>query len=170
MTGSKTKSRANSSTVGTKTLGIVPSYREAEARLKHPVSWIKAACERGDARTSGGRIDLDKAKAWIDANIDALESTKDTLPLKEQKLAEEVRKLRLINDRHEGKLIERAWVRERFHRFGGEINSIRAKSEAEDPVRYAEAGSDIALCRTACRATWDGIMLALQAAAHHFEE
>lgn len=169
MSKPKTKSRAQAE-VGTETLGIASTFKQAEERLDRPKTWIRRACDEGGAKTNGGRIDMDKAKAWIDANEVMLSEMKEELPLREQKIWEEVRRIRNFNDREDGKLIERAWVRERFHRYGGELAAIRAKAEAEDPVRFAEAGLDIALIRSEYRKTWDAIMIAVQNAAEHFAE
>ena len=149
----------------------VGSMRAAAAKLERPIQWIVRAKDAGvDAFKANGSVILAPVKEWIEANLEMLESTKGELPLKDQKLVEEVRRIRTYNDREDGKLIERAWVRERFHRYGGELAAIRAKAEAEDPVRFAETGSDIALIRSEYRKTWDAIMIAVQNAAHHFAE
>jgi len=62
--------------VGTETLGFAQSYGEAEARTEIPATWIQQACQKGGAKTAGGRIDLDKAKAWYLANKDTLAADK----------------------------------------------------------------------------------------------
>lgn len=146
------------------------SIKACAAKLKVPTSWVSKAKDSGvDAFTANGTVDVDKVSAWIEANQKELESTADQLPLKEQKIAEEIRKLRLANDQKEGRLVEIAWVHERFQRLGGEIHNIRAVSEAEDPLRFAAAGNDVALCRTHVRSMWDGILQRFQDTQKHFE-
>lgn len=60
-----------------------------------------------DAFEPGNRVDWKKAKAWfaIPENSERAKISGDNLSLKDQKLNEEVRKLRRSNDVAEGKLI-----------------------------------------------------------------
>lgn len=152
------------------TQATAATYREAEAVTGYPAAWVREACESGRARTPGGRIDLNAVKAFVTANRDKLESSADQLPLKEQKLAEQVRQLRLRNDHDAGKLVERAWVAERHSRLAGEINGIRSKSEAEDAMLFAATNGDPALCRSILKGIWDRIIKAHRECAKHFEE
>lgn len=122
-----------------------------------------------DAFTANGTVDVDKVSAWITEHQKELEATSDNVSLKDQRLIEQIRKDRLANDQKEGRLVEIAWVHERFQRLGGEIHNIRAVSEAEDPLRFAAAGNDVALCRTHVRAMWDNILLQFQETQKHFE-
>ena len=117
--------------LGTETLGFAQSYGEAEARTEIPATWIQKACEKGGARTPGGRIDLDKAKAWYQQNKDTLAADKGSLPRKEQKLAEEIRRLEIRNDRDIGKLIPRAWVNERIQRIAEDLRGRRASGDLQ---------------------------------------
>lgn len=147
------------------------SLKAAASMLDYPPAWISkakaAGCEGFNAK---GSVLLAPVKAWIEAHMDELMAAKEELSLRDQKLAEEVRKLRLRNDRDAGKLVELSWITERFHRLAGEINSIRTKSEQEDAVRFAEALGDVAKCRTVLRGIWDNIMAQHQACAKHFEQ
>ena len=165
----KTKSLPQTE-VGTETLGFAQSYAEAESRTEIPATWIQKACEKGGARTPGGRIDLDKAKAWYMENKETLSADKGSLPRKEQKLAEEIRRLEIRNDRDIGKLISRAWVNERIQRIAGDINATRVKSEAEDALLFAAAMGDVPKCRVIVRGIWDRIMIAHQELAKHLAE
>jgi len=88
---------------------------------------------------------------------------------KEEKLAEEIRKLKIANDAKEGALISRAWVAERIQRAAGELNAARTKSEAEHPMRFAAAAGDVAATRTIVRGIWDDIFNALHSLGSHFE-
>lgn len=146
------------------------SIKACAAKLKVPPAWVSRAKDAGvDAFTANGTVDVDMVSAWIEANRKELEATVGELPLKDQKVFEEVRKLRLVNDVRAGKLVELSWVHERFQRLGGEIHGIRAISEAEDPMRFAAAGGDVAMCRTHVRNMWDKILLQFQETQKHFE-
>lgn len=145
--------------------------RAAASALKCPLSWVARAKDSGvDGFKPNGSVILDPVRKWIADNMDELEQSSSDLPLKEQKLAEEVRKLRIRNDRDAGKLVELAWINERFQRFGGELHAIRSKSESEHPVNFGAAAGDVAACRSVLRGIWDDIMKAMQACSKHFEK
>lgn len=147
----------------------VNSMKALAAILKCPNEWIRQAVNEGVGNTSSGRYRVEPVRQWIEANQDKLQTVVDKLPLKEQKTAEEVRKLKIANDLKAGRLIERSWVNERFQKLGGEINAIRSKSEAEDAMRFGEAAGDIAKCRTVLRGIWDEIFTRFGEAGKHFE-
>lgn len=90
--------------------------------------------------------------------------------MKTAKMIEEIRKLKIRNDREEGRLVDRAWVAERIQRAAGELNAYRAKSELEHPTRFAAASGDIAHCRTVVRGIWDEVFANIQALRKHFIE
>lgn len=98
---------------------------------------------------------LSTFNAAAEAYIAATQSGNSTAPLKEQKTAEEVRKLRLANDLKEGKLIERQLVLSRAQVMASELNKLRTECESRYPVKLA--GRDIAGCREAVRAMFDDI-------------
>ena len=146
------------------------SIKACAAKLKVPAAWVSRAKDAGvDAFTANGTVNVDMVSAWITANQKELESSSSNVPLKDQRLIEQIRKDRLANDLKEGRLVEIAWVHERFQRLGGEIHGIRAISEAEDPMRFAAAGGDVAMCRTHVRNMWDKILLQFQETQKHFE-
>lgn len=76
--------------------------------------------------------------------------------------------LRLDHERNA--LIARAWVAERFHLFGGDLDKFRAKSEAEHPLLFAAAAGDVPACRELVRKVWDDIMRDLNSLKRHFAE
>ena len=61
----------------------------------------------------GGRYDIAKLRKWIAENESALKVEGEKLSLREQKLNEEIRKLRIANDEKEGLVVRIAWVAER---------------------------------------------------------
>ncbi len=87
-----------------------------------------------------------------------------------QKCQRRNRKLKLANDARDGRLIERAWVAERMQRCAGDLNNMRAKWEAEAPVKLAAAGDDVAKNREALRPCFDEIFSDIQSLARHFDE
>lgn len=161
---------------GPKAVGSTEGIKSANsiaqvcAVLKYPKEWVKTALRSENVCTPGGRYSIEAIKAWVEANQDKLSVETQNLPLKEQKTAEEVRKLKIANDLKAGRLVERAWVNERFQKLGGEINAIRSKSEAEDAMRFAEAAGDPAKCRTVLRSIWDKILIQFVSTGKHFEE
>lgn len=52
-----------------------------------------------DAFEPGNRVDIEKAKAFFKENSERLKVTGENLPLKDQKLNEEIRRLKRNNDR-----------------------------------------------------------------------
>lgn len=113
-----------------------------------------------------GSVNVSILRDWVASRIRSRAGSADS---KEQKLLEEIRKLKIANDSKEGALVARAWVAERIQRAAGELNAARTKSEAEHPMRFAAAAGDVAGCRTIVRGIWDDIFTALQSLSKHFE-
>lgn len=87
---------------------IVESIKAAASILKLHPDVIKRAKEAGcEAFEPGNRIDIKALESWIAKNPEKVQSSgdADSLPLKEQKIREEVRKLKIGNDTKEGRLI-----------------------------------------------------------------
>ena len=113
-----------------------------------------------------GRVDLGKLSTFANARTRKRDGSSKK---KEAELFEKIRKLKLANDRTEGKLIERALARERIQRMFADINAARLKSEAEHPTRFAAAAGDVAACRTIVRGIWDDILTDMNKLQRHFE-
>lgn len=129
--------------------------QQSAAALALPLREIKRAKSAGCTAFRGARVHESELISWL-AEHPAQESAGgDT---REDKLREEIRKLRIRNERDEGVLVPRAWVAERIQRIAGRLNTYRAKSEAEHPVRFAAAAGDVAGCRIVTREIWDEIM------------
>lgn len=76
---------------------IVESLKAAASALKVDLSLVKLAKEKAcPAFKPGNRIDLAELRAWIAENSEELKSA--PLSLKDQKLNEEIRKLKISND------------------------------------------------------------------------
>ena len=87
--------------------------------------------------------------------------------LKAQKLRGEIA---LLEERHRAErrenqvkadeLVSRVWCAERFHAYGGALEAVRLKSEAEHPLLFAAAAGDVAKCREVIMRIWDEILAA----------
>jgi hypothetical protein len=148
--------------------GIVPTISTA-AKLLDVTSrtvrnWRQQGCP---GFTPDGRVDVDQVARWAD---EKREERYGPTGAREEKLREEIRKLRIANDAREGRLVERAWVAERIQRAAGELNGLRSKWEAEMPVLFAATNGDIPECRTILRGIMDEVFSGLQGMAKHFEE
>lgn len=89
-------------------------------------------------------------------------------PLKDQKLQEQIRQLKLQNDRKAGTLVERAFVVASFGRIASRLAEARTQSESQAPVRMV--GKDIAELREEVRRIWDEIGKVMASCAVEFQE
>ena len=140
--------------------GIMPSM-EAAAKLLKVTSrtlrnWRAQECPGFYA---DGRVNADAVAAWAEKRRADRGGSSDA---REQKLFEEIRKLRIANDAKEARLVEIAWVLQRYQLAGAAIEKVRAKSESEDPMKFASAAGDVSACREVVQAIWDGITESLQ--------
>lgn len=86
---------------------VYSSMAQAAAAMGISIELIKYAKRSGcDAIRGNGSINAAKLNAWISANGDRLQD--EDLPLRDQKVAEEVRKLKRQNEHDEGLLISKA--------------------------------------------------------------
>jgi len=147
--------------------GIVESQNAAANRFGVTAKTIRAwRAEGAGGFHANGSIDVGELGAWLKKR----RATRGGDDLKSKKTAEEIRKLKLANDTKEGRLIERAWMAERIQVAAGDINTYRAKSEAEHPTRFAAAAGDVARCREIVCGIWDEIMKIHCEMAKHFAE
>lgn len=153
------------------------SMKQAAAALNLPLSVLQAAKRAGCTAFRSSRVYRSELIDWLDANRDKVRPPPgeggELLTLddrKSAKLDEEIRKLRIKNDRDEGRQISRAFVAQCIQRMGGEVSTLRARSEAEHALRFATAKGDPAKCRRVLREIWDDIMQDLNRLGKHFEE
>lgn len=157
------------------TANVVPAEREFVTSISAAARALNVTARTiRNWRTEGchgfepdGRVDLVQVRAW---SAKRLEVKRGSLDAREEKLLEEIRKLKLANDHKEGRLIERAWVAERMQRAAGELNTLRSKWESEMPLKFAETNGDIVECREILRGVLDEIFRGLQSLGTHFEE
>ncbi len=155
-------------TTNKETLGIVPTQRAAATRLKVTTKTIRSwRAEGAPGFESDGSINLHLLVEWVEKRRELREGSSSA---KDEKTLEEIRKLRLANDRVEGRLVDRAWVAGRIQKMFGDVNAFRIKSEAEHPTKFAAAAGDVPLCRTYVRGIWDQIITDLQSLHKHLED
>lgn len=122
------------------------SMTSAAAALGVSREVIAAAKNSGECIEAfhGSRVIEQPLLRWISANSDKVAS--QAVTLKDKKVAEEIRKLKLKNDKDEGKLVPRAAVAESIRKVSGPINFlIDQKLENEYPS--AVAGLDVPQAR-----------------------
>ena len=113
---------------------VVEGLGQAEAATGIPVDVLKRMKALGcDAFEAGNRIDWQKAKDWfaVPENTERVSVKGDNLSLKDQKLNEEVRRLRRNNDRDDKILMPRS-----EHEA-----EIRQMAEAAQGVLYSRIDS-----------------------------
>lgn len=144
------------------------SLRSAANGLKLPLRVLQAAKSAGCQAFRSNRVYEAELLQWLEAHPDIVNGAGDDP--RDEKIREEIRKLRIANDAKEGRLIERAWVAERMQRTAGDLNNLRAKWEAEMPLNFAATNGDITECRTILRGIFDEIFSGVQTLAKNFEE
>ncbi len=129
---------------------------------------LRAAKESGCKAFENSRVKEKELLQWMSENGVA-ESNGGPLTLKDQKTAEEIRKLRIKNDKDQGKLIAKAEVAGAIRRVLGKVSSItESKLVAEYPT--VVAGLDPAAARVYGRRLHDLLMAECQALAKEFPE
>lgn len=154
--------------MGSDKLRTFDSLRAAAAALKLPLRVLQAAKTAGCTAFRSNRVYESELLQWLGTHPEIAIGAGDDP--RDEKLREEIRKLRIANDAKEGRLVERVWVAERMQRAAGDLNSRRAKWEAEMPTAFAATNGDIAECRTILRGIFDEIFGGVQSLAKHFEE
>jgi len=110
--------------------------------------------------------------AWTEsqarAALEAAGSRASSGPLKDQKLQEQIRQLKLINDRKAGTLCERASVVASFGRISSRIAEARTQSESQAPVRMV--GKTSPSCARRSAESWDDVGRVLASCASEFQD
>lgn len=152
-----------------KKLGFVDTVVGAGRALKKTVKTIRTwRAEGGESAgfLPDGRINLDVLAAWAAART---RKRRGKIENKDLLTLEQIRKLKLRNDKEEGTLVLRAKVTQCMFQAAARVNAARLKSEAEHPTKFAAAAGDVPACRTIIQGIWDEIMLDLQALGKDFE-
>lgn len=144
------------------------SLKAAASALKLPMRVIQGAKTAGCTAFRSNRVYESELLTWLEAHPETFVSAANDP--KGELTFEQIRKLRIANDAKEGRLVERAWVAARMQQAAAELNNLRAKWEAEMPLRFAAAAGDVVECRAVLRVIMDEIMAGMQSLAKHFEE
>lgn len=144
------------------------SLRAAAAALKLPMRVLQTAKAAGCPAFRSNRVYESELLQWLESHPQVVGDADDNP--RDELVRQQIRKLRIANDAKEGRLVERAWVAERIQRAAGELNSLRAKWEAEMPVQFAGTNGDMVECRTVLRGIMDEIFGGVQSLSKHFEE
>lgn len=136
---------------------IVESLTAAASVLKIGVETVKKAKSLGcPAFKPGNRIDTGELKKWIAENAGAMST--QALSLTDQKLNEEIRKLRIANDVKEGKLVAKASGLKVIEQISAVIHVLlETKLESEYPS--VVAGLEVQAARVYGRRLGDSIRM-----------
>lgn len=133
--------------------------KAAASALGVSVEAIKRARELGcPAFEPGNRIRHDDLKKWMAAHADELKVSGDNLSLKEQKINEEIRKLKIANDLKEKQLVRRADVLAAQAGMAAKIKQV-LEQKLENEYPSAVAGMDVAQARIYGRRVHDAILV-----------
>lgn len=122
-----------------------PSMKAAAAAMGLSLSILKEAKEMGCAGFKArGSVDEKQVRAFIAEHHEKL--SKSGTSLRDQKIAEEVRKLRLKNDRDEAKLIPVEDVRQIHAEILARVDGI-LEQKLSNEYPSAVAGLDVAQAR-----------------------
>lgn len=139
---------------------------QAAGALGVGIALLKRAKKAGcPAFKPGGRVDTKEFLKWMAENPEKVQPSGESL--KEQKTQEEIRKLRIKNDKDEGKLVLKSDVAAAIRRaLGGVAGICEAKLVNEWPT--AVAGLDPAQARVYGRRLHDKIMEECQQLSKEF--
>ena len=130
---------------------------------------LRAAKESPDCKAFVGSRVLEKELLdWMSRN-DVTASSDGPLTLKDEKTKEEIRKLRIKNDKDQGKLVLKAEMASAIRRALGKVSSI-CESTLVHEFPTVVAGLDPAAARVYGRRLHDLLMSECQALAKEFPE
>lgn len=148
---------------------VFDSMAAAASALGVSKDTLRAAKESPDCQAfAGSRVKERELLDWMSAN--GVNHTEEgPLTLKDQKTQEEIRKLKIKNDKDQGKLVLKSEVAAAIRRAIGAVSSIlESKLVHEYPT--VVAGLDPAAARVYGRRLHDLIMVDCQALAKEFPE
>jgi hypothetical protein len=124
--------------------------------------------DRFVAHIEPARVD-GKTKFYRLADVEAaLKEKGSAAPLREQKLAEEIRKLRIYNDAKEGKMEQRAVTVARIQRLGQDVCAYLGAVAKEKPATLAMTPEDIPRVRIEFQKVCDEMLRKFQGFAEHW--
>jgi hypothetical protein len=137
---------------------LFDSMGQCAASLGVSMDALKAAKRMGcRAFRAGGRVDGEAFKQWLKENPQAFEEGEGKGTLKDQKIREEIRKLRIANDAKERALVSRARVIEAIDRTQASIDTL-TESKLVNEWPHEVAGLDVNKAREYGRKLKDEMM------------
>jgi len=103
---------------------LFDSMASASAAMGVSKDVLKAAKEKGCPAFKGSRVDEKSFRDWFKAHASELQSACQKSSLRDQKISEEIRKLKNANDRAEGKLQDAAKEGEWLGKIMGEARAV----------------------------------------------
>jgi hypothetical protein len=115
------------------------SMDQASAAMKIPKETLQRIKAKGCPAFRGSRIYEQELRDYMDANAEQFKTSgDDTESIKNRKAFEDWRKVKLANDKEEGKLIVRKLVSMRLHELSaGQLTLLRQRLENELPAQVA---------------------------------
>jgi beta-glucosidase-like glycosyl hydrolase len=145
----------------TRGLRVWDTMKQAAAALNVPLSLLKKAKSAGCDAFVGSRIYEDKLAPWLADHRQEIAEKRSKEDVQIEKLLEEVRKIRTVNDERDKILVKRERVVQSFQALKNKILPFcEAKLEKEYPS--VVAGMDVAAARVYGRSVHDQIALEIQ--------
>jgi len=133
------------------------------------VDLLKRAKRAGCPMFKGSRVNINGLQKWISDNQDKIKSATESDTLKEQKLSEEVRKLKLANDIKERLLVQKFEVASAIRRALAQVATL-SESKLVNEYPTAVAGLDCPQARVYGKRLHDALMEECQKLAKEFPE
>lgn len=147
---------------------VFDSMKACAAALNVSVDVVRRIKESGSTAFQGSRINAEQFQKDLSAYGER-KKVEGKLSLRDQKLLEEIRRLKLENDESESRLISKAWVVSRIAACGSKVRGIlRQKLEIEYP--NAAAGLDVRGARVYGKRLVDDVLNEVQALHAEFEQ
>ena len=141
----------------------------AAAAMGLPKSVLQKAKDAGCPAFKGSRVSVPDATKWLAENKETIGS----LPTKEkvqiEKLTEEVRKLRLVNDQKAGLIVYKSDVRASFQACAAKLNQYRGQTESQLAFKFAGI-TDTNDMRVELKKLWDEIFNVLHSSSDQWKE
>jgi hypothetical protein len=117
---------------------VFDSMKSAAAGLGVSIEALKAAKAAGCPAFHNSRVNEDEFKQWASAQPPVSEQDAKKLPLRDQKITEEIRRLRIANDASERELIKGELAIAIIAELGAEVCGQHEKMLAQAPIAMTD--------------------------------
>ena len=163
MKTNKTRKAGTKATKGTTpTTEYYDSMRQASAATGYSISVLKRLKESGSKAFRGSRVYRAELEADVSGLVGDMQGDPG-LPLRDQKLLQEVRKLKIANDAREGRLVQKALVDQAIRALNTRIKALCLRYENDAPMLFR--GADDAELREATGKAMDEFLIEWQSFA-----